>query len=706
MQIYAGSDRLSVNNILFFIIVLFIAFLPLTSFLFFIKNDAFNGYFPPKFFMSESIHSGYLPLWNPYINFGFPQYADMSGGFWSPITWLIASTVGYNAYTFTIEIFLYILIGGIGMYKLAGLWNLTATGRMIAGLAFMCCGYTVGHLQHFNWLSGAAFLPLCFFYFQLLLHAPTPKRVIENILFFYLLIASAHPGITIGAAYFFPGLLLFHLFNKAGGPSLPEKIKKISLPLLVTAIGLIVLATGMILGYADVLPHFVRGEKPLLSSALPMERLHPKNWLSVLLPFGTVKNDGLFITDLSMRNCYFSLCLLLFFLSALCRPKNSWQKFLLLAGLFFALLSTGGMFRTFGYSFLPLTGFVRLSGEFRIFSILCFILVAVMELDKFIRGNHYRPGNIRWIFFFLQAILAALVVYGIYQARHHHESFLYKTGGLADVPGMADRLKYLVDSISFYDTLWIQGIVQLFLLWLLRSSIRHKKWGSLKWLVTADLVLASLLNIPFTGAGKASVAQLQHVLDRSPVGITIPPLQPISQNDSLPENEKYLLGSWSMYNKQIGFTQQVPYPIILNNMKAYFDSLENGAGGNYLNKPFLFLQPASPGDSIYIRSFSPTELYTRVTSADTGMMIIQQNFYPHWFYYRHQQRNPVHRAGINFMAVPVLKGDNDLLLRFEPTAIKKALLFSGLIFIFLSLVWAWLSFRSPSPSLHRQRPHP
>src|SRR6187549_2828878 len=124
MQVYANSNRLSLKTVLFFIVVLFIAFLPVSTFLFFLKNDAFNGYFPPKFFMSESIHAGHLPLWNPYINFGIPQYGDMSGGYWSPITWLIASTVGYNAYSLTIELLLYILIGGIGLYKLTGFWQL------------------------------------------------------------------------------------------------------------------------------------------------------------------------------------------------------------------------------------------------------------------------------------------------------------------------------------------------------------------------------------------------------------------------------------------------------------------------------------------------------------------------------------------------------------------------------------------------------
>ena len=161
MQVYTNSKRDSIKTFLFFGIILFIAYLPVSSFLFFLKNDAFNGYFPPKFFMSESIHSGYLPLWNPYINFGLPQYGDMSSGFWSPVTWLVASTVGYNAYSFTIELLIYLLTAGIGMYILCRFYEMNRSVCMIAGLSYMCCGYMIGHLQHFNWISGAAFLPLC-----------------------------------------------------------------------------------------------------------------------------------------------------------------------------------------------------------------------------------------------------------------------------------------------------------------------------------------------------------------------------------------------------------------------------------------------------------------------------------------------------------------------------------------------------------------
>ena len=463
MQVYANSNRLSLKIVFFFLAVVFIAFLPISSFLFFLKNDAFVGYFPPKFFMSESIHAGYLPLWNPYINFGFPQYGDMSGGFWSPITWFIASTVGYNAYTLTIEVLLYIFLGGLGMYQLTGYWQLGKKVRIIAGITFMCCGYNVGHLQHFNWISGAAFLPWCFWSYLLLLNQFTLKNTVRTVLIFYMLASSAHPGIIISSFYFFAAILVFHLFKKDNSQPLKKRIQQVGFSHFFFGLLFLLLSAGMITGYLDILPYFVRGEKISLDNSL----LHPSNiqtWISALLPFSTVKNDGFFNTDLSMRNSYFGLALLLFFLQACVNKKNSWQIFLLVTGLLFALLSAGGIFKTFAYKFIPFLGYVRLNGEFRIFTLLCFIIIAAIELDKFISKKNTFTNTIKWNYYIIEIILITCILVGFYESVTTKVSMVYGFKNILQQNTIALKLKTLIDAVSFYDTFWIQGSMQL-LLW-------------------------------------------------------------------------------------------------------------------------------------------------------------------------------------------------------------------------------------------------
>ena len=79
-----------------------VAYLPISSFYFAVKNDFFTGYFPAKLFLSEQIQLGNIPTWNPFINYGFPIYGDMSLGYWSPSNWFFGA-LGYNPYSFTAE---------------------------------------------------------------------------------------------------------------------------------------------------------------------------------------------------------------------------------------------------------------------------------------------------------------------------------------------------------------------------------------------------------------------------------------------------------------------------------------------------------------------------------------------------------------------------------------------------------------------------
>jgi hypothetical protein len=697
MQVYANSNRLSLKTIFFFVAVVLIAFLPISSFLFFLKNDAFVGYFPPKFFMSESIHAGYLPLWNPYINFGFPQYGDMSGGFWSPVTWLMASTVGYNAYTLTIEVLLYILLGGIGMYQLTDAWQLDKKVRIIAGIAFMCCGYNVGHLQHFNWLSGAAFLPWCFWSYLLLLNHFSLKHTIRTVLLFYLLAVSAHPGIIISSFYFFLGVLVFHFFKNDKRISVKDRIKQLSLSHGILLVLFLLLSAGMITGYLDILPFFVRGEKISLSDSLS-NPTNLQSWISALLPFATVKNDAFYNTDPTMRNSYFSLVLLLFFLQACTNKKNSWQKFLLVTGFLFALLSAGGIFKTFAYKFIPLIGYVRLNGEFRIFTLLAFIIIAAIELDKFIKQKNTFSGTIKWNYYLIEIILINCIIVSLYNVIHSKLSLLYGLNNILVQHTITLKLKILIDAVSFYDTFWIQGIIQLFLWWGIKWCLRFGNMNLLKQIVVADMIIACLLNIPFTGVGKASVAAVQTILNKSPKGIPIPILQPIKNIDSLPREESTMIGDWSMYNKQIGVKEEVPYPIVLKNMNAYFENNISNSHNNFLNEPFIFIEGAKDKNNVVIQSFSPNQIAITVTADSSTQLVLQQNFYPHWFYQNGANKKAVNHAGINFMSAPVNKGVNNIVFSFEPTAVKWAMLLSAILFVIYCLLLFIPTSKRPSPS--------
>ncbi len=145
----------------FILVTIAIAFFPVWSFIFSLKNDFFTQYFLQRFFIGQSISGQLFPMWNPYINYGLPVYTDMNGGFWYPLTWVNGLLSGYNAYSFTIEEVFHFAIAAIGMYMLSGYYRLGSPARIIAAISYACCGYFIAHTQHYNWITGAAWLPWC-----------------------------------------------------------------------------------------------------------------------------------------------------------------------------------------------------------------------------------------------------------------------------------------------------------------------------------------------------------------------------------------------------------------------------------------------------------------------------------------------------------------------------------------------------------------
>jgi hypothetical protein len=499
--------------------------------------------------------------------------------------------------------------------------------------------------------------------------------------------------------YFFVAIGVYAFFKNENGLSIKARLQKFSLTHLLLLLMLLLLSAGMIAGYLDIIPYFLRGEKISLPDAL----LHPTNaqsWISVLFPFATVKNDGFYQTDPSMRNCYFGLSLLLFFLLACVGKKNSWQKFLLVIGLLFALLSTGGMVKIFAYKFIPLIGFVRLNGEFRIFALLCFILIAAIELAKFIDQQKSFAGTIKWIYYFVEILVLSALIFGLYKAFSTGESIVYKGSFILAQNGFAAKLKALIDAISFYDTFWIQGIIQLLLLWSIKWCLKNQQWNLLMKIAVADMVLACMLNIPFTGVGKASVAQVQAILNQSPKGIPTPALQSIMLNGSSSLEQKGMIGDWSMYNKQIGTKREVTYPIILKNSRAYFDKDAITGKENHLDKPFIFGADSNIF-SINLTAFSPQGIEVNVNSNAASQLIIQQNYYPHWYYVNGKERKAMNAYETSFMSAPVSKGNNHIQIEFEPTIVKATMLISAIVFcMFCLLLWYYFKRSAKTKKVH------
>jgi hypothetical protein len=697
MQVYRKSKLGTFKTVLFFFVVMFLAYLPVSSFLFFLKNDAFNGYYPSKFFISESLHKSQLPFWNPYINFGLPQYGDMNSGFWSPFTWFLADTVGYNVYSFTIELLFYLFVAGTGMFVLCRSFKITTTVAVIAGTAYMCSGYMVGHLQHFNWVSGASFLPWCLWAYTCLQKRLSLRNIIIASSLFYFLAASAHPGIIIGSLYFFIAHAVFLFFRHREEGEQPKKLRQFLVSNFLMLSLLALLSAGMIAGYADVLPHITRGEKVDTIAAMS-NPVSLQSSISALLPLSVTKQDSFFSTDISMRNIYFGLSLLMFFLLALMEKKSKEQKFFLITGVVFFLLSLGGIFKTVSYHIIPLMAYIRLNGEFAVFAILCFILVAAFSMNEHIKNNRSFSGKIASISHLLTAILFVAILAGIGISLATHNSFLFQLSDIFSHNRFSMKLKKLIDHISFSDAFWIQGSIQLTAITLLKYCMLRKKSSLFIKICVADLVLATLLNVPFTGVGRTSPRELQQILNKAPDAIPLPGLQPINQRVNIGNEESRMVGDWSFYNKQIGAARHAFYPVELKTTKDIFENDRN----RFADKPCLFTLIDSNATDVAILSFLSSSIEVTVTCEKADTLVYQQNSYPHWrCVVNDREMKPLLYEGV-FLAAPLKPGRNYIQFEFEPVKVNKAFHFSAITFFIMLLVFIITYVKRFSPSSRRR----
>jgi uncharacterized membrane protein YfhO len=191
--------------------------------------------------------------------------------------------------------------------------------------------------------------------------------------------------------------------------------------------------------------------------------------------------------------------------------------------------------------------------------------------------------------------------------------------------------------------------------------------------------------VPFTGVGKASVAQVQEVLNMSPKGIPVPALKPITQNDTINVAQTGLVGNWSFYNKQPGLTVYAPYPIELNSMHTIFSENKN-----VLNKPYLF----SIGEaSIQVNDYTGNSLLVIVTANRNDGLVLQQNYFKHWYYYDNKGRSAVGNYNDIFITAPVDSGEHKIRFSFEPTVIRVLMFASAAIFCLFTILAFFLHYR-------------
>lgn len=149
---------------------------------------------PQRSLLAWFYQHGHLPLWNPF-NFGGQPFlaAGQSGPLYLPnLVFLLLPlpTAMKVSYLF------HELLGSFGMYAL--LWQFTKNrlAAFAGAVAFITCGFFMGHEIHTQMFDAFTWLPVCFWLLQRVLDAPSLQRLCWLALAFAMEIYAGHPQIT------------------------------------------------------------------------------------------------------------------------------------------------------------------------------------------------------------------------------------------------------------------------------------------------------------------------------------------------------------------------------------------------------------------------------------------------------------------------------------------------------------------------------
>ena len=630
-------------------IILFISYLPLSTFYFGMKNDAFSDNFPDKFFLSEAIHSGMNPLWNPYINFGFPVYADLGFAFWNPITWLFA-VIGYNAYTLTAEVLLYLFIAGMCMYRLCRYLKLSEQAAFAAACMYMCSGFFVGSVQYINFITGAAFLPIALLALLRLFEMPTPKNSFLLALAWYMILAGGHPALPIGFVYFtvvFAGLYLF--INKG----YHNRIKQLIFYTCMAALMVIVFYFPAIYSYINLMPVYGRSVPETQNNLLHLGT-SISSFISFVFPFFTAVSKNVFNADVAMRNVYFGISgfVLLF---AAYKYKNKYVVPLFATAVFSLLLSMSGSVKLYIYDNLPLLNYIRTNGEFRVFSVLCFSAMAAFGIQQLAVKDEKVIRVYKFLLYLLLIFAIAVFLIALFTGSKVIEHDLVNINAAGT---FSEQVKsFLGSSAQFF--LCFSTAVAIAITLLSFYALKSKKQVVFIAVIVFDLMINSIIYLPVTGIGQVTLKNIQAIYNTSPEGIPKPLLMPINAIKPFDSKTTGLVGDISYYNKNIGTSYFTDYPSYFTSTADFFNA---GAKDKVLKNPFLFLKSelndSVKKDNISIKEFSPTHILITVEAASNDTLVFLQNDYKYWSSTVDGKVVNISPAYISFMSVPVKKGFN------------------------------------------------
>lgn len=667
------------------------------------KWDMVDINLPWNYFVSECINHGRLPLWNPYSRFGFPQYGDP--GTWYPLNWIIGLVRQYDLYAVHFEYLLHLLLAAIGMYKLTGFFGMSRQVKIIAAVSYMFSGFFIGNAQHIWWLINATWLPFGLMYFLRLHNDAKYADALKLGFVFFLMLSGGYPGIFIPTVYLFFVIFLILIISDISQHNL-KKAGRYSLFILLAVIVFILSSSIVLVSSFDFSHYINRGTAVLFNDTGALFGTYPlKALISALFSFtATIKNTAYWGTDFSTVNTYFgfvSVNVLLFLIMSRKAPKKSiWFG---CAGLIFLMIAMARIFpfRKWLYLYIPFMNVFRFSSLFRLFAIFFFILAAAYGIEKMMSDYRFRENFMKY--FRIMGLL--LIIFLIF--------FFFNIGKWKFKTIFTDGLLYFEDITGLSEKIFFQGLILLFLMGIF-FLVTYLKMSWWKWamavLVLADMIISVQLNIHATVISDGNPSYIEYNLKKLPVAFTLPSLQKGVKeiNDTtLEENMPYLWRNLGELYKLPSVSSFSPYKLTTTQLAA-----KKGTLDRVMDQPLIFLAKSMDKngkidaasvlnfdpETIVLSQFKPGdfEIHTRTDTA--LLLVLLQNYYPHWNALIDNQPRKILKVNDTFMALWLPEGEHQVVLNFNSKRIDISFLISLISWMICLLIITYKLFGKQNES--------
>ena len=617
---------------LFLAVCALIAWWPLATFTYcVVHGDMLDCWLPWRTFIADCLQNGEWPVWNPYQQMGYPVHADLQGPAWYPEALLLGGTIGQSIYVLQSLVIVYLLVAGMGMYRLAKQFCGSHSAALAVGVAYMLSGFFTAHVMHqYSFISGA-WWPWMFAAFLRLLDKPSWRPALEAAVFQFLLLTGGNHTFTIIGFYLMLALIAVRCvqFLRAGDRRAALRLFG---HLLLFACATLIMACGVLHAWWYSAPFIER----VGGMEYAMAAQSPFTWkatLSFLIPWATTGGPEITGTNITMANAHMGLLMLVLVPLAFLRKRTATENVLLVFGALCLLASFGDALpvHRWLYSALPGLDVFRFPSYYTYFTLLCWLLPVARTLAQW---NELTPRS-RTALWALIAIAAAIILIAVLRAASIQLGL-----GFALDDAHANLFERM-NATSIAERTIVHGVVQLALLAVFAAMLWKRKLFSttrLVALVAMEGVIAVLLCSWQTGISDTSPGIIDRIVEMRPEGFPTPDNRSLSLNKDDNQDLQPLWRNTNIFQKRIshdGFNSYWPKDHLALVANPLFFMLPPAGPFAYVDRSNTEVPDGSSCEPLVIgvQQIGATGFDIKVRACEESYLVIQQNALPGWVAY-------------------------------------------------------------------------